>query len=309
MKHQHARPRQKRGVEFERRIFRGGADQHHGAVFHHGQKRILLGAVEAVHLVDEQQRALAHLAPGARRVEYLLEVGDAGKHRGNLLEMQLGGVGQQPRHGGLAGAGRSPEHQRAERARRQHARQRAVGTEDVILADDVGQRARAQPIGQRTRRVLLHPRRGEEIGRLAWALRAHPPSVTLICWPPRTTTMRQSLDDTFEALSRSLVLAIFWLLTARMMSPFWNPTLAAVAPSARSITTTPSVWESRCSSSAIAGEILATLAPWNGERAVSTISSRLVSGAVSSGTVNFTVLPARCTSIWAEPPSCLVAKR
>src|SRR6185503_3425709 len=223
--------------------------------------------------------------------------------------MQLGGVCEQPRHRSLSGAGGSPEHQRAQRARFQHARQRAVGTEDVILADDVGERARAQPVRERMWRVMLHPCRSKEVGCLTRLLRAHPPSVTLICWPPRTTTMRQSLDATFEALSRSLVLAIFWLLTARMMSPFWNPTLAAVPPSSRSTTTTPSVWESRCSSSATAGEMLATLAPWNGERAVSMISSRLVSGAVSSGTVNFTVLPERCTSIWAEPPRGRVAKR
>src|SRR6187399_3037457 len=216
-----------------------------------------------MHFVDEQQRALAHLAPGARRIEHLLEVGDAGKHRGNLLEMQFGGVRQQPRHRGLAGAGRAPEHQRAQRARLQHPCQRAVGTEDVILADNVGKRARAQPVGQRTRRILLHARRGEEVGRFAGLLRAHPPSVTLICWPPRTTTMRQSLEDTFEALSRSLVLAIFWLLTARMMSPFWKPTLAAGAPSSSSTTTTPSALLSSRSSSATAGEMLATRAPWN----------------------------------------------
>src|SRR6185312_11593780 len=274
-----------------------------------GQKRILLRAVESVHLVDEQQRALAHFAPGARRVEHLLEVGDAGKHGRNLLEMQFGGVRQQPRHGGLAGAGRSPEHQRAQRARLQHARQRAIGTEDVILSDDIGERARTEPVGQRTGRVLLHPCRGKEVGSFPGLLGAHPPRVTLICWPPRTTTMRQSLAPARETLSRSLVLAIFWLLTARMMSPFWNPTPAAVPPSSRSITTTPSVWESRCSSSATAGEILVTLAPWNGERPVRTISSRLVSGAVSSGTVNLTVLPERCTSICAAPPSCRVAKR
>ena len=164
MKHQHARPRQQRRVELERRIFGGGADQHHGAVFHHGQKRILLRAVEPMHLVDEQQRALAHLAPGARGIEHLLQVGDAGKHRGNLLEMQFGGVRQQPRHRGLAGAGRSPEHQRAQRARLQHPRQRAVGAEDVILADDIGELLRAQPVRQRPRRVLLHPCRGKEVG-------------------------------------------------------------------------------------------------------------------------------------------------
>ena len=38
VKHQHPRTRQKRGVQFERRVFRGGADQHHRAVFHHGQE-------------------------------------------------------------------------------------------------------------------------------------------------------------------------------------------------------------------------------------------------------------------------------
>ena len=54
MKYQHPRPRQQRGVELERGIFGGGADQHHGAVFHHGQKRILLRAIEPMHLVDEQ---------------------------------------------------------------------------------------------------------------------------------------------------------------------------------------------------------------------------------------------------------------
>jgi len=142
MKYQHARTRQQRGVELEGRIFRGGADQHHRAVFHHRQKRVLLRAVEAVHLVDEQQCALAHLAPRTRRIEHLLQVGDAGKHRRDLFEMQLGGVGEQPRHRGLAGARRSPEHQRPQRARLQHARQRAVGPEDVILADDIRKLAR-----------------------------------------------------------------------------------------------------------------------------------------------------------------------
>ena len=195
MEHQHARPRQQRGVEFERRIFGGGADQHHGAVFHHRQERILLGAVEAMHLVDEQQRALAGLAPGARGVERLLQVGDAGKHRRDLLEMQFGGVRQQPRHRGLAGTRRAPEDQRAQRARRQHPRQRAVGSEDMILPDHVRQRARAQPVRQRMRRILLHPRGGEQVCGFAWSLRAHPPSVTLICWPPRTSVMRQTRAD------------------------------------------------------------------------------------------------------------------
>jgi hypothetical protein len=112
-------------------------DEHHGAVFHDRQKRILLGAIEPMHLIDEQQRSLAHLAPCARRVERLLQIGDAGKHRRELFEMQLGGIGQEPRNRGLAGARRSPEDQRTQRARRKHARQRAIGPQDMILADDI----------------------------------------------------------------------------------------------------------------------------------------------------------------------------
>ena len=51
------------------------------------------------------------------------------------------------------------------------------------------------------------PAAAKRLAGLARSLRVHPPSVTLICWPPRTTVMRQSLDDVFDALSRSLVLA------------------------------------------------------------------------------------------------------
>jgi hypothetical protein len=79
MEHQHARAREQRRVELEGWVFGGGADQHHGAVFHHGQERVLLSAVESVNLVDKEQRTLARLAAGARRIERLLQVGNAGE--------------------------------------------------------------------------------------------------------------------------------------------------------------------------------------------------------------------------------------
>ena len=103
---------------------------------------------------------------------------------------------KQPRHRGLAGAGRAPEDQRAQRARLQHARQRAVGTEDVVLADDVG-RACAAAAGRAADAARPAPALRRRTGwcRFAWPLRAHPPSVTLICWPPRTSVMRQSRAD------------------------------------------------------------------------------------------------------------------
>ena len=59
----------------------------HRAVFHDRQEAVLLGAVEAMDLVDEQQRlAAVGAAQLARRLEHLLQVGDAGKHRRYLLE-------------------------------------------------------------------------------------------------------------------------------------------------------------------------------------------------------------------------------
>ena len=79
------------------------------------------------------------LASRARASNTFFEVGDAGEDRGNLLEMQVGRLRQQPRHRGLAGAGRAPEDQRAERARLQHARERAVGAEQMVLPDHLGQ--------------------------------------------------------------------------------------------------------------------------------------------------------------------------
>src|SRR5262249_29263058 len=151
--------------------------------------------------------------PAARRIEGLLQIRNTGKHRRKLLEMHIGRIGQQPRHGGLSGARRSPKNQRAQRARFQHARQRAVAAQNVILSDDFGKRARAQPVRKRMRGVLLEASGREQVGSFAWSFRAHPPSVTLICWPLRTSVIRQSRADWLVAFSRSLVLPTLWLFT------------------------------------------------------------------------------------------------
>ena len=124
-----------------------------------------------MNLVDEEQSPLPGLPARPRRIEYLLQIGNAGKDRRYLLEVKLCRAGQQPRHGRLAGAGRPPENERAERARLQHAGQYTVRAEQVILADDVGKRAGTKLIGQRPRRVAFEAR-GREKGRLlVWGAR------------------------------------------------------------------------------------------------------------------------------------------
>jgi DNA-binding sugar fermentation-stimulating protein len=53
------------------------------------QETVLLGAVEAVNLVDEKQRPFPH-APAFRcPVKHLAEVSDAREHGGDLLKVEV----------------------------------------------------------------------------------------------------------------------------------------------------------------------------------------------------------------------------
>jgi hypothetical protein len=105
-----------------------------------GRKGILLRPVETMNLVDEEKRPLPGFAPAARGVKDSLQIGDAGKDRRDLLEMQIGGLRQSSRATVVLPVPGGPQKdQRAERARFQHPRQRAVRTEQMILADHVGE--------------------------------------------------------------------------------------------------------------------------------------------------------------------------
>ena len=81
VQHQHLRPRQKCGIQFERRVFRRRADQHHSAVLDKRQKAILLSPVEPVDFVDEKQCRAAVLTPLLRRVKGLAQISHARKYR------------------------------------------------------------------------------------------------------------------------------------------------------------------------------------------------------------------------------------
>ncbi len=74
-------------------VFSSGANQDYRAVFHPRQQRILLGFVEAVNLVDEQDRALAvELVTFLRIFHGTSDVCDAGKYRVQGDEVRAGGV-------------------------------------------------------------------------------------------------------------------------------------------------------------------------------------------------------------------------
>jgi len=110
---------------------------------------------------------------------------------------------------------------------------------------------------------------------------------------------RHSRDGWLVARSKSFMVAIFSLLMLTTTSPFWKPKLWATEPFSTSVTATPWAAESSRNSSASAGDRLATLAPSSGERALMTVSSRGVSGAVSSGIASLASRPPRMTPICA----------
>ena len=57
LQHIHGRTREQSGVDLERGVFGGGADEGEQAAFHMRQKRILLAFVEAVHLIHKHDGA------------------------------------------------------------------------------------------------------------------------------------------------------------------------------------------------------------------------------------------------------------
>ena len=210
---EHLAARQERGVQLEGRVLGGGADQGYRPILDIGQEAVLLGAVEAMNLVDEQERALAVLAALAGPLEHAAQVGHPGEDGRQRLEMQVHGFREQAGDGGLAAPRWPPQDQRAEFARLQHTAERPLGPEQVILAEDLVQRLGTQAFGQRRR-----GERGEEFSR-------HddptlPPAQRN--WTGNTTPSRPTLMLLIPLATRFLSSATFftsWPLTARIMSP------------------------------------------------------------------------------------------
>src|SRR5271167_2685929 len=67
-------------------------------------------------------------------------------------------MGQEARDRRLTAARRAPQDHRGELPARDHPADRPLQAEQVVLADDVGEPARPQPVGQRVRRLFLEKR-------------------------------------------------------------------------------------------------------------------------------------------------------
>ncbi len=151
--HIDAAAREQRRNNLKGRILGRCADQPDGAALDVGQKGVLLRLVEAVNLIDEQDGARVHLRGLRGGDHHLLDLLDAAHHGGKLDEGGLGGLGDDLGQRGLAHSRRTPQNHGAGPRSVElvafdlHA-QRFAGANQVLLAAQLIQRARAHPLCQ-----------------------------------------------------------------------------------------------------------------------------------------------------------------
>ena len=154
-----------RAVDREERILGGRADQNHHAFLDVGQQHVLLGLVEAVDFVDEQQRP----PPLGRKPvvgggQHLAKFLHAGGDRRKLLKMAAAFAGQQPGERGLARAGRTVKNHRAQPIGLQQPPQQFPFAQKMLLADELVERKRPHPRRQRLRFASIRLFAGFEEG-------------------------------------------------------------------------------------------------------------------------------------------------
>ena len=104
---------QQRRDHLERRVLGRRADERHDTLFDGPQQRVLLRLVEAVYLVDEQERGpLVEETALAGRLDHFAHLLHARRHGREGEEGTFELRGDDPREGGLAHARRTPEDER-----------------------------------------------------------------------------------------------------------------------------------------------------------------------------------------------------
>ena len=140
---------EQRRVDLEGGILGGRPDEHDAPALDEGQEGVLLGLVEAVDLVDEKDRPVAHPPPGFGARHDLLDLLDAAGHGGKIDEFRLGPVRDDPREGGFAHAGRPPEDHRGDPVALDELAQDLALAEQVPLPREFLEGFGAQAAGQR----------------------------------------------------------------------------------------------------------------------------------------------------------------
>ena len=146
-----ARARDQRRVDLEVRVLGGRADQRDQALLHRGQQRVLLGLVEAVDLVEEEDRCGGRRCAGARARARSPRAPRRGRPATALSSSKAapGALGDEPRERRLAAAGRPVQDHRVRAALLERAAQRRARRQQAILADELIERRGPHARGER----------------------------------------------------------------------------------------------------------------------------------------------------------------
>ena len=133
---------QQRRIDREERVLRGRPDQDHDAALDIGQQDVLLRLVEAMDLVEEQDRSLAvHLQGVACGLEGFANVLGGRRDGIQSLKPALGVIGDHLGEGGFAGARGTVKNQRADAVGQEHPPKQLAGTNEVFLPRELVDRA------------------------------------------------------------------------------------------------------------------------------------------------------------------------
>ena len=141
--------RHQRWVYRKERVFGRGADQDHPTVLDRLQQRVLLALVEAMDLVDEEDRAAARWQGCATRLDCLSNVGDPGADRRKFDDVRAGGRRQDRSQRRFARARRPPEDQRGKLTALSDGPERRAWPDQVLLPHELVQRVGTHPGRQR----------------------------------------------------------------------------------------------------------------------------------------------------------------
>ena len=148
--------RQERRIDREERVLRRRPDQDDDAFLHIGQEHVLLGPVEAVDLVEEEDGPLAELFEVLAGLgEDFADLLDPGRDRVHRLEAALGVVGDDVRERRLARPRRAVEDQRREPVGQEHPAEKFAFAQEVLLPNELVERSRPHPRRQRPGLVAI----------------------------------------------------------------------------------------------------------------------------------------------------------
>ena len=152
----HAAAADERRVHLEVGVLGSSADEDDDAVLNCVKQGVLLGAAEAVDLVNEQDCAHATRHEAALcRVDLAAEVLDRARDGADLHELRVRGVGDDAGKGGLARAGGPVENHAREHVVLNGATQPRAGPHGLPLAHVLGKRLGAHAHGERGIHVAL----------------------------------------------------------------------------------------------------------------------------------------------------------